>query len=172
MTWRRVVVIGLGTLLLLNACASDARSRQGRAVVTGVASGAPCFSIEDTSATRGGNPRLRALSVYAESGPDTGKIWSYLVQPDSQGVPIQRSSCSAYGQMPADAQVLQQPSELIPGILYSVEMNVKLDDPTNPTFMYVAEFCLILQPDRTIRVHQVRWDKAAGKWQRDICLGK
>ena len=162
-------LIGVIGWLLATGC--SATSRMGSVVVTQVGD-VPCFALEDTRATRTGDPRLFAIDVYTFEARAGEPIWSFTVPFAGPGVPAPPTSCVTYGQVLPTAAQIRPPQALHTGVVYVIWIGARVKELSTSTQGYLAEFCLLRQPDQTLRIHQVRWDSSAGEWQREICLGK
>lgn len=148
-----------------SACA--ARSGMGMAVVTQSAN-LPCFGIESTRATRLGNPQLQAISVSIADGEGKGSpVWRAMVSPVAPRIPLPVGQCVQYGASLPDGQVLEAPRPLVPGRVYSVTVNAVVEDPSEPVFLYRADFCMVRRPGQAVRVHLV--ERKEGKPQADAC---
>jgi hypothetical protein len=134
----------------------------------------PCFALEDTTATRRGNPKLGSITVSAgtgESGPAPRRVWSFMVEPSSTGIPFPVGQCMPYGQTPAGVKTrtLVQAEPLVAGVVYVVSISAELSDPNDSTQGYSSEFCMIKQDGGIVRVHQIKKDVSVRMQQRALC---
>ena len=161
-----------GLLLIVLATGCQALSRMGSATVQNDSDGQPCIGIESTEATRLGQPRVQAISVYVSGGEakEPTLIWSFMKEPKAPGLSLKVDQCIPYGKTPVGMLSLVPPVPLTTGVVYLVSVNARLSDSSDPTRGYQGEFCLISDLPRPPRVHQILWDAKASKWQRDACF--
>ncbi|WP_140635476.1 hypothetical protein [Methylibium rhizosphaerae] len=154
------VLCGCVVAALMTAC-----SRMGRVVVEDH-DGQPCFGIENTVATRMGDPELWGLHIETQGDRGYETVWSFTM---AKPVPFPPGRCLRYGQAPAEARMDSAPPPLQVGRLYSVGLGARVKDPSDQTLAYTAEFCVIRSAAGAPRVHEVRWDEKAGIWDRAAC---
>jgi len=142
---------------------SDARSRMADADVTSI-NGVPCFSISKKEERRNGQPFLGALSVSDVTVKPTTEIWGFLMT-DGKKIPLSSINCIPYGNIPAHADAAPAP-ELKTGRVYEVFLNGRPADPADPTYGYVAKFCLV-QVSAKPRLVVIKSDTQA--WMDDTC---
>ncbi|AYM78445.1 hypothetical protein D9M09_23580 [Janthinobacterium agaricidamnosum] len=149
-------------LLALSSMNGYARSRMADAEVTSV-NGVPCFSISKQEERRNGQPFLGALSVSDVTVKPTTEIWGFLMTDDKK-IPLSSTNCIPYGNIPAHADAAPAP-ELKTGRVYEVFLNGRPADPADPTYGYVAKFCLIQQVSAKPRLVVIKSDTQA--WMDD-----
>ena len=151
-------------LLALSSMNGYARSRMADAEVTSV-NGVPCFSISKQEERRNGQPFLGALSVSDVTVKPTTEIWGFLMT-DGKKIPLSSTNCITYGNIPAHADAVPAP-ELKTGRVYEVFLNGRPADPADPTYGYVAKFCLVQQVSAKPRLVVIKSDTQA--WMDDTC---
>ncbi|MBE3023952.1 hypothetical protein [Janthinobacterium sp. GW458P] len=140
---------------------SNARSRMADADVTSI-NGVPCFSISKKEERRNGQPFLGALSVSDVTVKPTTGIWGVLMT-DGKKIPLSSTNCIPYGNIPAHADAASAP-ELKTGRVYEVFLNGR---PADPTYGYVAKFCLVQQVSAKPRLVVIKSHTQA--WLDDTC---
>jgi hypothetical protein len=156
------LILSLG--LAANACAT---SRMGEAVVR-MQNGQVCFAPADAELHRPGAVDVVGVSVSDLTPPKATSVWHLQLPPNLAPLRLAQGECLAYGAKVASA-IQSEPAQLKPSTLYSVAIRSELRDSADPTRAFRAEFCLLVNPDQSLRVHQIRWDAKTGKWQRDAC---
>ncbi len=151
-------------LLAFTSMKSCARSRMADAEVTSI-NGVPCFSISKQEERRNGQPFLGALSVSDVTVKPTTEIWGFLMT-DGKKIPLSSTDCILYGNIPAHADAAPAP-ELKTGRMYEVFLNGRPADPADPTYGYVAKFCLVQQVSAKPRLVVIKSDTQA--WMDDTC---
>ena len=151
-------------LLVFSSMNSDARSRMADAEVTSV-NGVPCFSISKKEERRNGQPFLGALSVSDVTVKPTTEIWGFLMT-GGKKITLSSANCILYGNIPAHADAAPAP-ELKAGRMYEVFLNGRPMDAADPTYGYVAKFCLVQQVSAKPRLVVIKRDTQA--WMDDTC---
>jgi hypothetical protein len=165
-----VTIVWLLSLALCAAGNAYATSRMGEAEVR-MDRGQVCFSPTAAELRRPGAADLRAGVVTNMTAKPVSEVRAFKVAPEAMPISLADGACLPHG---SNVQVSQQtgPVGLAPGNVYQVLLLPKLSDRSDPARGFTAEFCLFRSPDQALRVHQVRWDEKAGKWQRDVCFEK
>lgn len=132
----------------------------GNAVVTQIR-GKPCFSIEPKEERRIGAPNLSALIVDDMSAKPPVRVWSFGFQPSGRSMAIPASVAICYGELPSGAAAKPAPVLKV-GVLYSVFLNARPQDASDPIHGYDADFCLVAAATG-VEVVQVRSE--SGAWQ-------
>lgn len=141
----------------------QARSRMAQADISD-RDGAPCFSISSKELKRDPKQRFQALDVTDASVSPVVTVWELHTE-SLDGLPVEAGVCITYGVTPPGT-VSTAPQELIPGRVYTVSMNVRQSDRSDPTFGYSAKFCVASEgADR--RITQVTRDMPA--WYSGRC---
>lgn len=154
-------------LLAFSSMNSDAHSRMADAEVTSV-NGVPCFTISKKEERRNGQPFLGALSVSDVTVKPTTEIWGVLMT-GGKKISLSSANCILYGDIPSDAEAPPVP-ELKTGRVYEVFLNGRPSDPADPTYGYVAKFCLVQQVSAKPRLIVIKSDTPA--WMDNACPGK
>lgn len=142
----------------------SAYSRMTDAVVTS-SDGIPCFSITAKEEARNGVPMLGALIVSDLSVRPVKKVWSFFL-PSTTQLPIHAASCIRYGELPTMANGIS-PGKLITGHFYSVFLNGRPKDPSDPTYGYKGKFCIATKADGGQQVIAITSDMPA--WRDEVC---
>lgn len=160
----------LRPLVVLASCAclgnALAMSRMGEAEVR-LQDGQPCFTLSAREAKRGPAFRLQAVTVSDHSSKPVQTVWSMgLEYPPT--MTMTPANCVVYGQTldgatasPAAAPALQT------GRVYSVHLNTRSSDASDPTRGQDASFCLVDDPAGGRRLLQVRYGMRA--WNTGVC---
>ena len=141
-----------------------AYSRMAEAVIQS-AQGIPCFSITKKEETRNGIPFLGALMVSDMSVQPVKEVWGFSLPPD-MALPIRASTCIRYGNLPTDATGIRA-EKLIPGHFYSVFLNGRPKDPSDPTYGYQGKFCVVATEAGAQKVIPI--DSDMQEWRTEIC---
>ena len=136
MPCRHTLLFLLATLTSVDA---SAWSRMAEAHIRSV-NGMPCFSITKKEEARNGLPFLGALMVSDMSVQPVKEVWGFSMPPDMP-LPIRASICIRYGNVPTGATGIRA-GKLIPGHFYSVFLNGRPKDPSDPTYGYQGKFCV------------------------------
>jgi hypothetical protein len=125
----------------------------------------PCFGTGHASSMR----RLQAVIVSDVSKTPAVTLWETTVD----GAAFDRSArqCVSYGERSsAIGNAERDPPKLQPGRIYHVFLNVRRENPADPTYGYEAEFCLKegAAPQNGV-VHQILWDKQLRRKLREAC---
>ena len=107
---------------------------------------------------------LGSLDVSDET-KKIDKIWSFMLRLSAPSQPMPASACILYGQAPPESDA-RKAEPLQTGRLYEVFLSARPVDPTDPTFGYIAKFCLIAQADGGVKVHQVIYKDG---WRTEEC---
>ena len=154
--------------LTLGATACTPSTRIGNAVITQV-DGMPCFGIPNNAETRNGVP-LSTVIVTKTNPPGVSMrpadVWFAWTEPRTKPLIFKPGQCIRYGAFP-------QPSHqeaMIPLQPYSV-YGVSLDAIPEGSNLrgYTAEFCLIPDAAKKMRVEVVPWDEPASRWRYELC---
>jgi hypothetical protein len=133
--------------------------------------GKVCFAPASAETSRPGALDIQGVFVTNMSVSPVQEVWAVRIARSAGPFQLKPGGCIPYGQE-FQGQFVVGPVELVRGTVYSVFLNSKLTDPYDSTRGFTAEFCLLEGPGQQPRVHQIQWDEKAGKWQRDICMGK
>ena len=136
MPCRHTLLFLLATLTSVDA---SAWSRMAEAHIRSV-NGMPCFSITKKEEARNGLPFLGALMVSDMSVQPVKEVWGFSLPPD-MALAIRASTCIRYGNLPTGATGIRA-EKLIPGHFYSVFLNGRPKDPSDPTYGYQGKFCV------------------------------
>ncbi|WP_402719539.1 hypothetical protein [Janthinobacterium rivuli] len=161
MPYRHTLLFLLATLTTINV---SAWSRIADAHIHSI-NGIPCFSITKKEEARNGTPMLGALIVSDLSVQPAKKVWSFSAPPDWP-IPIHAASCIRYGYLPPTATGIK-PKSLVPGHFYSVFLNGRSKDPSDPTYGYQGKFCVRATADGGQQVITINSDMQA--WIDEIC---
>lgn len=147
--------------LCLHACAT---SRIADAEVSSV-DGVPCFTISQKEENRNGQPLLGALSISDLSVKPATKVWSFVMS-EGRKVPLSSKICLLYGDIPQGANGMPVP-ELQTGRVYSIFVNGRPDDPSDPTYGYRGKFCIVATSTGERNIIAIGSDTPA--WRQDSC---
>ena len=125
----------------------------------------PCFGTGNAAQMR----RLQAVIVSDVSKLPATPIW------ESTGAAFVHAErgCIAYGEsLSGSADPGQAAPPLQAGRVYHVFLNLRRENPGDPTYGYEAEFCLKKSASgQAAVVHQIPWDKTLRRRSRDVCGG-
>lgn len=146
---------------------ASARSRIADTEISSV-DGVPCFTISLAEERRNGQPLLGALSVADLTDKPATGMWSFLMT-GGEKIPLSSKSCLLYGDLPKNAQAVEgMPApELQAGRVYSIFLNGRPNDPSDPTYGYMGKFCIALKPDGGQQVIPIRSTTRA--WIDEVC---
>ena len=137
---KRIYLAAISSALLSSTYLdAGATSRIADAEINSV-HGTPCFTISQTEENRNGQPLLGALSISDLSVKPATKVWSYVMS-GGRKIPLSSKSCLLYGDIPQGANGMPAP-ELQTGRVYSIFLNGRPDDPSDPTYGYRGKFCI------------------------------
>ena len=143
---------------------AGATSRIADAEISSV-NGTPCFTISQTEEKRNGQPLLGALSISDLSVKPATKVWSFVMS-GGRKVPLSSKICLLYGDIPQGANGMPAP-ELQTGRVYSIFLNGRPDDPSDPTYGYRGKFCIVTMPTGERKIIAIGSDTPA--WKQDSC---
>lgn len=155
------------TLFLLAMLAGSrvhAWSRMADARVYSI-NGQPCFTISNKEEARNGVPLLGALSVYDISSKPAEETWSFIF-PATITMPMSARSCLLYGHAPAGSEATVA-IQLQKGRMYSVFLNGRPGDPSDPTYGYKGKFCITSKADGGQQVIVITREMPA--WRHEVC---
>lgn len=152
-----ILLMSLG----LHACAT---SRIADAEISSV-NGTPCFTISQTEEKRNGQPLLGALCISDLSVKPATKVWSFVMS-GGRKVPLSSKICLLYGDIPQGANGMPAP-ELQTGRVYSIFLNGRPDDPSDPTYGYRGKFCIVATSTGERKIIAIGSDTPA--WKQDSC---
>ena len=161
MPYRHTLLFLLATLTAIDA---SAWSRIADALIHSV-NGMPCFSITKKEEARNGLPFLGALMVSDMSVQPVKEVWGFSLPPDMP-LPIRASTCIRYGNVPTGATGIRA-GKLIPGHFYSVFLNGRPKDPSDPTYGYQGKFCVKATAADGQQVIPISSDMQ--EWRTEIC---
>ena len=161
MSLRRNMLFVLFTFTNLHACAT---SRIADADISAV-NGTPCFTISQKEEKRNGQPLLGALSISDLSEKPAVGVWSFYMT-GGKKVPFSSKSCLRYGDLPQGANGMPAP-ELQTGRVYSIFLNGRPNDPSDPTYGYMGKFCIVATSTGERQIIAIGSDTPA--WRQDSC---
>ena len=133
-------------------------SRMGEAEVRQEA-GLPCFTVTAREVQRaGGALELHGVFVSDLSVSPVARVWAFTLTPPGRTQPISPDTCVPYGQTPAGSEAMG-PQILLPDRVYSVFLSAAPASGRDSTMGYKAKFCLVVQPDGSFKVLQLRGEK-------------
>ena len=130
--------------------------------------GVPCFSISKKEERRNGQPFLGALSVSDVTVKPTTEIWGFLMT-GGKKIPLSSTNCILYGKTPPNADAEPAPDLKVDRV-YEVFLNGRPMDAADPTYGYVAKFCLVQQVSAKPHLVFIQSDTQA--WRDDTCPAK
>ena len=153
--YRMVAVL---TLAASAGCSASPRIRD--AVVT-EHDARPCFGTGDAVPLQ----RLQAVIVSDVSKTPPSTIW------ESTGARFENAArgCIAYGESLSGRAEAGKVTPLEPGQVYHVFLNLRRENPGDPTSGYEAEFCLKPEAGTHAVVHQVPWDEKLNRKSYEGC---
>ena len=161
-------LIYLAMTLIMSHCLTYhdamATSRVADAKVS-ASNGIPCFTVSSKEERRNGVPLLGALTVYDVSSKPPEEAWSFIF-PGTIVMPIHAETCFLYGHAPAKAETTAA-ARLKHGRMYSVFLNGRPDDPSDPTYGYKGKFCIVVKADGGQQVIVITRDMPA--WRDEVC---
>lgn len=160
-TCLKVIVSTTVTVLATTACAT---SRMGVADVR-QEEGVPCFTVTPQEEERAGAPRLMALTVHDASVKPVTEVWWFTLS-DLSPMLITSKICIRYGQAPIGSESVKA-LPLVVGRAYEVFLNTKLADKTDPTFGYMAKFCMRKGLNTTPTLYQLK--PGTQGWRNSEC---
>lgn len=162
-----------GALLLTLTSASCTGSAKPAAVIT-MKQGMPCFSVADSSVTKGGIP-LYAITVYEMNTPEgliNSKRWSIDVRSADGFNKISPDTCMRYGDVPPGAVERVQTTALKPYTAYHALVDAQPDDPSSNVIAYSASFCLKPDESGQMTIQSISEKKSLGDARFDICKAR
>lgn len=168
----RKCVRATGAMLLVFASASCTGTAKPDAVVT-MKEGMPCFSVENSSATKDGIP-LYGLTVFemnTKEGIMNSKRWSVDFRSDEGvgAITISPASCVRYGDVPATGIERVSSTPLRPYTAYHVLLDARPDDPYTNVIAYTALFCLKPDASGKLGIQAISQKKSLGDGRFDVC---
>lgn len=156
---RRACLVATCKLALLAVTTSAcAMQRLGEAEVRQEA-GVPCFTIAAQEVRRAGGPlQLHAVFVSDLSVKPVAEVWAFTLTPPGRTQLISQDTCVPYGQTPVGSEATG-PQNLLPDRVYSVFLSATPATGSDSTMGYKAKFCLVVQPDGSSKVLQLRGEK-------------
>lgn len=130
-----------------------------------------CFAPAPGELGRPGASDIDSVFVTDTSTRPVREVWAAQLVYEAGPFRIPQGGCLAYGQQ-LPTLYLVGPAELVPGVIYSAFLKPRLLDRRDSTRGFTAEFCLLRNADQTLRVHQIKWDPKAEKWQREACTAQ
>ncbi|WLI87923.1 hypothetical protein Q4S45_14370 [Massilia sp. R2A-15] len=158
-------------LLLWSARAGGAPAqRVGEAEVRDAKKGQPCFTISEREERRGGAPDFEAISVIDTSARPRETMWK-MSMPSGRTFPVMFSMCIPYA---GRVQSLPQTraTELEPGRVYEVTIDVRSGGTPEQARSYGARFCLVRQRDGDVKVLPIAPGAREGKNSYGCMAGK
>lgn len=157
----------LFVLLMVVHLIAWGRSRIADTEISSV-DGVPCFTISLAEERRNGQPLLGALSVADLTDKPATGVWSFLMT-GGEKMPLSSKSCLLYGDLPKSAQAVEgMPApELQAGRVYSIFLNGRPNDPSDPSYGYRGKFCIVGTSAKDRKIIAINSDTQA--WKDDIC---
>ena len=165
---KKTYLVAISSVLLWSiSLDAPARSRIADAEVMSV-DGLPCFTISRAEESRNGQPLLGALSISDLSGKPARDIWSFFMT-GGRKIPLSSKSCLRYGKLPEGAKTAagMPAPELQSGRVYSIFLNGRPNDPSDPTYGYRGKFCIMTAPSGDRKIIAIGSDTQV--WKDDIC---
>ena len=81
-------------------------------------------------------------------------------------VPLSSKSCFRYADLPQGANGMPAP-ELQTGRVYSIFLNGRPNDPSDPTYGYMGKFCIVATSTGERQIIAIGSDTPA--WKQDSC---
>ena len=125
----------------------------------------PCFTISQKEEKRNGQPLLGALSISDLSEKPAVGVWSFYMT-GGKKVPLSSKSCFRYADLPQGANGMPAP-ELQTGRVYSIFLNGRPNDPSDPTYGYMGKFCIVATSTGERQIIAIGSDTPA--WRQDSC---
>ena len=151
-------------LLMSLGLHARATSRIADAEISSV-NGTPCFTISQKEEKRNGQPLLGALSISDLSEKPAVGVWSFYMT-GGKKVPLSSKSCLRYADLPQGANGMPAP-ELQTGRVYSIFLNGRPNDPSDPTYGYMGKFCIVTTATGERKIIAIGSDTPA--WKQDSC---
>lgn len=151
-------------LLMSLGLHARATSRIADAEISSV-NGTPCFTISQKEEKRNGQPLLGALSISDLSEKPAVGVWSFYMT-GGKKVPLSSKSCLRYADLPQGANGMPAP-ELQTGRVYSIFLNGRPNDPSDPTYGYMGKFCIVATSTGERQIIAIGSDTPA--WRQDSC---
>lgn len=151
-------------LLMSLGLHARATSRIADAEISSV-NGTPCFTISQKEEKRNGQPLLGALSISDLSEKPAVGVWSFYMT-GGKKVPLSSKSCFRYADLPQGANGMPAP-ELQTGRVYSIFLNGRPNDPSDPTYGYMGKFCIVATSTGERQIIAIGSDTPA--WRQDSC---
>lgn len=149
--WHAIALMLIG----MSNASCERSSAKPDAVVT-MSEGRPCFSVPDSSDTRGGIP-LHAITVHERDTPkgfDQSVRWKVDIESPTGSIPISPQTCVRYGTALQGGRLHRHlPLELY--TVYSVILDARPDDPHTNIIAYGAFFCLTASDAGELSLHTV-----------------
>jgi len=151
-------------LLMSLGLHARATSRIADAEISSV-NGTPCFTISQTEEKRNGQSLLGALSISDLSEKPAVGVWSFYMT-GGKKVPLSSKSCLRHADLPQGANGMPAP-ELQTGRVYSIFLNGRPNDPSDPTYGYMGKFCIVATSTGERQIIAIGSDTPA--WRQDSC---
>lgn len=135
----------------------------------------PCFALQDNAETERYASRVVMVHVAfpqsAAMARDGKVMWSIGMAGPASEKSLQGNECITYGESPAGADVMTVPGALAYGVDYHVALNTALlKRGAAENRQYLSDFCLSIQPDGRIRVHDLWLGNRAEVPPQDACF--
>ncbi|CRM76037.1 hypothetical protein HX810_28870 [Pseudomonas salomonii] len=145
---------------------AQARSRLGELDVR-LVNESPCFSpgVGELDYSKG-PIQLSAVIVSDTTTAPYTEVWSFYLTGQARTVQS-LLSCITYGQTPAQAADVHGPIPLQTGRVYTAFVDVDKPDARDPTFGYMAYFCLLKHRDNLLRL--VKLEFVQDRWNVEAC---
>ncbi|UXH77165.1 hypothetical protein [Roseateles amylovorans] len=151
----RICLELIGMLTLSLTCSTAwATSRLGEATVE-LRNGLPCFSLSAKDMDRDRSATLQAIAVSDVSVQPSSRAWWIIFQP-SLPVTEMAGACYPYGESRAGAEDTGA-TPLRSGVVYSVFLNVRPSDRSDPTHGYTVKFCMAGESEARKLVPMSAW---------------
>ena len=131
--------------------------------------GTPCFGVPNNAETRQGVP-LFTVTVTKRNFPGATTLpeqaWFSWIEPRGKSIVLKPENCIRYGQLgPLAKQDFLLP--LQPFTVYTLMLQA-VPEGSNLRG-YKADFCLIPDAKKKLRVKVVPWDEQASAWRYELC---
>lgn len=98
-------------------------------------------------------------------------VWSIGMPDSASGKSLQGNECIVYGETPAGADVAAAPEALTYGVSYHVALNTDLlKHGRSENRQHSGDFCLSMQPDGEVKVHDLWLGDRVEVPAQDPCL--
>ena len=109
-----------------------------------------------------------STSISDLSGKPAVDMWSFFMT-GGRKIRLSAKSCLRYGKLPEGAKTAagMPAPELQSGRVYSIFLNGRPNDPSDPTYGYRGKFCIMTAPSGDRKIIAIGSDTQV--WKDDIC---